>query len=118
MCCACSKGALLSLGAGCDALFAGSATAVSSLVLRFRNNTGVFGTISHAKTTGSPSPNWRGNGGVQHLGIWGCRTAPIPIPQTTQDLTRVILQVVEAFLNTDDAFKESVDLLTRRQIQR
>src|SRR5215468_1941724 len=30
MCCACSKGALLSLGAGCDALFASSATAVSS----------------------------------------------------------------------------------------
>src|SRR5215831_5274046 len=68
MCCACSKVALLSLGAGCDALFAGSATAVSSLVLRFRNNTGVFGTISHAKTTGSPSPNWRGYCGAQHLG--------------------------------------------------
>src|SRR5215470_14797054 len=68
MCCACSKGALLSLGAGCDALFASSATAVSSLVLRFRNNTGVFRTISHAKTTGPPSPNWRGYCSAQHLG--------------------------------------------------
>jgi hypothetical protein len=39
------------------------------LVLRFRNNTGVFGTISHAKTIGSPSPNWRGNCGAQHLAL-------------------------------------------------
>src|SRR5262249_15815062 len=37
------------------------------LVLRFRNNARVFGTISHAKTTGSTSPNWRGNCGAQHL---------------------------------------------------
>jgi type I restriction enzyme R subunit len=41
--------------------------ALLDLVLRFRNNTGVFGTISHAKTIGSPSPNWRGNCGAQHL---------------------------------------------------
>src|SRR5262249_29840744 len=38
-----------------------------SLVLHFRNDTRVFGTISRAKTTGSTSPNWRGNGGAQHL---------------------------------------------------
>src|SRR5262249_7785557 len=31
ICCTCSKGALLSLGAGCDALSASSATAISSL---------------------------------------------------------------------------------------
>src|SRR5215470_8269659 len=37
-------------------------------VFRFRNNARVFGTISRAKTTGSPSPNWRGDGGAQHLG--------------------------------------------------
>ena len=37
------------------------------LVLRFRNNARVFETISPAKTTRSPSPNWRGNCGAQHL---------------------------------------------------
>src|SRR5215470_5303651 len=37
------------------------------LVLRCRNNDRVFGTISRAKTTGSTSPNWRGNCGAQHL---------------------------------------------------
>ena len=39
------------------------------LVLCCRNNVRVFGTISLAKTTGSPAPNWRGNGGVQHLAL-------------------------------------------------
>ena len=47
--------------------------------------------------------------GTHALGIWGCRIALIP--QTTQDLTRVILKVVKAFFNTNDALEESVDLL-------
>jgi putative transposase len=38
----------------------------TAFVLRFTNNTRVFGTISPAKTTCSASPNWRGNGGAQH----------------------------------------------------
>jgi len=40
---------------------------LQSLVLCFRNNSRDSGTISPAKTTCSPSPNWRGNCGAQHL---------------------------------------------------
>ena len=49
------------------------------------------------------------------LGIFGRITALFP--QTAQDLARVILQVIEASFNANDALEEPIDLLTRRQIQ-
>jgi len=57
-------------GASWQAMNTGlSDTQVAALVLRFRNNVRVFGTISPVKTTCSPAPNWRGICGAQHLAL-------------------------------------------------